>query len=158
MQRLIDRNLLTALVLFFVGGVAIFSADNDVKNWVFPLMAAYLLIGIAVALVGHVIFAAIMKQLPDILRMAQEDRIPNIDVLVFFLIVLAYMFVMFGIGFWLSSFLMLSLTSIHLTLDKTRHNIMLDVVVPFFTCIVAYFIFLHLFYVPFPKAAWLGLG
>jgi len=154
MQKLMDRDLLTALTLFFVGGVAFFSAGNDVKNWIFPLLAAYLLLAIAVALVARVVFAAIMKHVPDIVRLAREDRIIFIDVLVFFLIVLAYMFVMYGLGFWLSSLLMLSLTSIWLTLDKTRRNIRLALVVPLVTCVVAYFVFLHVFYVPFPKATW----
>ena len=95
-----------------------------------------------------------MRRVPDIVRLAQEDRSAVIDVLVFFLIVLAYMFVMYGLGFWLSSLLMLSLTSIYLTLDKTRRNIRLALVVPLVTCVVAYFVFLHVFYVPFPKAAW----
>ena len=159
MRRLIDRDLLTALVLFFIGGVALFSAGNNIKDWIFPLLAAYVILGIAVALVAHVVFAAIMKHVPDIIHLAPEDRIAFIDVLVFFLIVLAYMFVMFGFGFWLSSLLMLSLTSIFLTLDKTRRNIKLALVVPLLTCIVAYFVFLHVFYVPFPKAAWWpGLG
>ena len=57
-------------------------------------------------------------------------------------------------GFWLASFLMLTLTSIYLTLDKTRSNIRLAVVVPLASCIVFYLVFLHLFYVPFPKATW----
>jgi hypothetical protein len=149
-----DRDMLTALVLFFFGGVAVFAADSDVKNWIFPLLAAYLLIGIAVALVGRVVFAAIKKQLPDIVRLAPEDRVPAMDVVVFFLIVLAYMFVMFGLGFWLASFLMLTVTSIYLTLDKTRKNIRLAVIVPLASCIVFYMVFLHLFYVPFPKATW----
>ena len=154
MQRLMDRDLVTALVLFCVGGVAFFSAGDDIKNWIFPLLAAYLLIGIAVALVGRVVFAAIKKRVPDIVRLAPEDRIAYIDVLVFFLVVLAYMFVMHGLGFWLSSLLMLALTSVYLTLDKTRRNIRLALVVPLATCIVFYFVFLHLFYVPFPKATW----
>ena len=154
MQRLMNRDLLTALVLFFIGGVALFSADNEIKNWVFPLLAAYLILAIAVALVARVVFAAIMKRLPDIIPLTSEDRIVFVDVLVFFLIVLAYMFVMYGLGFWLSSLLMLSLTSIWLTLDKTRRNIRLALVVPLATCVVAFFVFLHLFYVPFPKATW----
>ena len=159
MRRLIDRDLLTALVLFFIGGVALFSAGNNIKDWIFPLLAAYLILGIAAALVARVVFAAIMKHVPDIIHLAPEDRIAFIDVLVFFLIVLAYMFVMYGLGFWLSSLLMLSLTSIFLTLDKTRRNIKLALVVPLLTCIVAYFVFLHVFYVPFPKATWWpGLG
>ena len=154
MQRLMDRDLLTALALFFIGGVAFFSADNDVKNWIFPLLAAYLILGIAAALVARVVFAAIMRHVPDIVRLAPEDRIAVIDVLVFFLIVLAYMFVMYGLGFWLSSLLMLSLTSIYLTLDKTRQNIRLALIVPLGACVMFYFVFLHLFYVPFPKATW----
>jgi hypothetical protein len=49
---------------------------------------------------------------------------------------------------------MLSLASIYLTLDKTRNNIILAVVVPFATCILAYLIFQHVFYVPLPQARW----
>ena len=154
MQRLVDRDLLTALVLLFIGGVALFSAGADVKNWMFPLLATYLIIAIAVALIARVVFAAIMKHVPDIVHLAPEDRIAYIDVLVFFLIVLGYMFVMFGLGFWLASLLMLTLTSIYLTLDKTRRNIRIAIIVPLASCVVFYFVFLHLFYVPFPKATW----
>jgi len=154
MRRLLDRDLLTALVLFCVG--AVFSADSaaDEKDWIFPLLANYLILGIAVTLVARVVFATIMKHLPDIIHLAPEDRFAFIDVLVFFLIVLAYMFVMYGLGFWLSSLLMLLLTSIYLTLNKTRRNISLALVTPLVACVVAYFIFMHVFYVPFPKATW----
>jgi hypothetical protein len=150
----VDRDLLTALVLLFIGGVALFSAGDDVKNWMFPLLATYLILAIAVALIARVVFTAIMKHLPDIIRLAPEDQIAFIDVLVFFLIVLTYIFVMSGLGFWLSSLLMLSLTSIYLTLDKTRRNIRIAMVVPLVTCVAAYFVFLRVFYVPFPKATW----
>ncbi|MGI9380291.1 MAG: tripartite tricarboxylate transporter TctB family protein [Methyloligellaceae bacterium] len=154
-----DRDFLTALVLLVVGGVALYSAGNDVKNWIFPLLAIYLILGIAVALFARVIFAAILDQAPDLIRLVREDRDIYTDVGVFFLIVLAYMFLMYGLGFWLSSFLMLSLTSLHLTLDKTRRNIGMAVIVPLGTCIAAYFIFLHVFYVPFPRATWWpGIG
>lgn len=160
MKRLIiDRDLLTALVLFGVG--AVFSADSgdDVKDWIFPLLATYLILGIAVALFVLVIFRAIMKRLPDIPHLTEEDRIAYFDALVFFLIVLAYILVMRGIGFWLSSLLMVTLTSIYLTLEKTRHNMMLALVVPLLFCIVAFFVFTHVFYIPFPEATWWpGLG
>ena len=154
MRILLDRDLLTALVLF--GVCAVFSADGgaNVKDWIFPLLATYVVLGIAVALFLLVIFRAIKKHVPDIVQLTSEDRIALIDVLVFFLIVLAYMFVMYGLGFWLSSLLMVSLTSIYLTLDKTRRNIRLAMVVPLGSCILFYFVFLHVFYVPFPKATW----
>lgn len=159
MQRLVDRDLLTALVLFVVGGLALFSAGNDVKNWIFPLLAIYLILAIAAALFVRVVFAALLQHVPDVVRLLPEDRIVYFDVVVFLLIVLAYMFVMYGFGFWLASFLMLSLASIYLTQDRTPRNIVLAILVPLAVCAAAFFIFLHVFYVPFPKATWWpGLG
>ena len=154
MQRLVDRDLLTALVLFCIYAVFASGSSSDVKDWIFPLMATYVILVIAVALVAKVSLAAIMKHVSDTVHLTQEERISFIDVLVFFLIVLAYMFVMYGLGFWLSSLLMVSLTSIYLTLDKTRRNIGLAMVVPLGSCILFYFVFLHVFYVPFPRATW----
>ena len=154
MQRLVDRDLLTALVLFCIYAVFASGSSSDVKDWIFPLLATYVILVIAVALVAKVSLAAIMKHVPDTVHLTQEERISSIDVLVFFLIVLAYMFVMYGLGFWLSSLLMVSLTSIYLTLDKTRRNIGLAMIVPLGSCILFYFVFLHVFYVPFPRATW----
>lgn len=154
MRVFLDRDLLTALALFGVG--AVFSADggDEIKDWIFPLLATYLVFGIAAALLLLVAFRAIAKRLPDITRLTSDDRNAYLDVLVFFLIVLAYVFVMYGLGFWLSSFLMLLLTSVYLTLDKTRKNVGLALVVPLVACVGAYFLFTHVFYVPFPEAAW----
>ena len=154
MRRLLDRDLLTALVLFGIGGVFLSASGNDQRDWIFPLLATYLVLGIAVALVLLVMFRAIMKRLPNLLHLTAEDRVAYFDALVFFLIVLAYILVMPGIGFWLSSLLMVTLTSIYLTLEKTRHNMMLALVVPLLFCIVAFFVFTHVFYVPFPEATW----
>ena len=159
MQRLLDRDLLTALVLFGIGAVFSVDSNADAKDWIFPRLANYLVLGVAVALAARVVFAAIMKHAPDIVHLAREERISYVDVLVFLVIVLVYMFVMYGLGFWLSSFLMVSLTTIYLTQDKTRRNMKLALVVPLLSCIVAYLIFLYVFYVPFPEASWWpGLG
>lgn len=159
MQRLVDRDFLTAMVLFIVGGVAWISAGNDVKNWIFPLLAIYLILGIAAALLARVIFSSLMDHAPDVVGLSSEDQTVLFDVLVFVVIVLTYMFVMYGLGFWLASFLMLSSASMHMTLNKTRRNLALAVIVPLAVCAAAYFIFLHVFYVPFPKATWwAGLG
>ena len=154
MQRLLDRDLLTAFVMFCIGAIFWVDPGANAKDWIFPRLATYLALGIAVALTAKVIFAAIKKRLPDVVRLAREDRLAHFDVLVFCLIVLAYMFVMYGLGFWLASVLMTSAASLYLTLEKTRRNIKLAVVVPICACIVAYFVFLHVFYVPFPEATW----
>jgi hypothetical protein len=159
MRIFLNRDLLTALALFGVG--AVFSADggDEIKDWIFPLLATWLVFGIAAALLLLVVVRAITKRLPDIVHLTPEDRLAYLDVLVFFLVVLAYVFVMYGLGFWLASFLMLLLTSVYLTLDKTRKNVGLALVVPLAACIAAYFLFTHVFYVPFPQATWWpGLG
>ena len=73
--------------------------------------------------------------------------------------VLAFMFVMYGLGFWLSSLIMLILASLYLTLDKTRRSVTMAVIVPIGICITAYLIFTYVFYVPFPEGSWLpGAG
>ena len=161
MRVFLSRDFLTALVLFAIG--AVFSADGgaEIKDWIFPLLATYLVFGIGVALLGLIAFRAVAGRLRDTISLTPEDRIAYVDVFVFFLVVLAYVFVMHGLGFWLSSFLMLLLTSVYLTLEKTRKNVGLAVVVPLAACVAAYFIFTHVFYVPFPEATWwrgLGLG
>ena len=86
--------------------------------------------------------------------MSAEDRTIALDVFTFLLIALGYLLVMYGLGFWLSSFLMLSLVSIYLTQDKTRHSLGLAIVVPLASCVVAYVVFQHVFYVPVPEANW----
>jgi hypothetical protein len=153
-QRLVDRDLLCALVLFVIGAVSLSEAGTDVRNWIFPRLATYFILAVAVVLIARVVFAAAIKRVPDIVRWDPEDWINFVDVAMFCAIVLAYMFVMYGFGFWISSFLMLSLTSIYLTLDKTPRNIALAMVVPLAACVLAYVVFLHVFYVPLPKATW----
>ena len=49
---------------------------------------------------------------------------------------------------------MLSLASTYLTLEKTRRNMGVAIIVPLAACVVAYLVFLHVFYVPLPKATW----
>lgn len=154
MRILRNRDFLTALVLFGIGAVFLSDGGDDLKDWVFPLLAAYLVLGIGVALLLLVGFKVIRQNLPDIVRVTPEDRIAYFDVLVFFLIVLVYTFMLYKLGFWLSSVLMLTATSVYLTLEKTRKNIGLALAVPLATCIVAYFVFTHVFYVPFPESVW----
>ena len=155
MQKLLDRDFLAALVLFIIGSIALAKAGADSMNWAFPLMAAYFIMFAAALLVARVVFAAIAKRAPDIISISAEDRIVWLDVFTFLSIALVYLLVLYGLGFWLSSFVMLSLVSIYLTRDKTRHNIALAIVVPLAVCVVAYVVFLHVFYVPLPEATWL---
>ena len=150
MQRLLDRDLVTGLVLLCVYALFIADSSADPKDWIFPILANYVILIIGIVLFARGAFALIFKRL----HADKEDRVALIDVLVFFLITLVYMFIMYGLGFWLSSWLMLSATSIYLTLDKTPRNIRIAMLVPLGTCIACYYAFLYFFYVPFPRATW----
>lgn len=149
-----DRDILAALVLFVIGSIALADAGSDLMNWAFPLMAAYFIMFAAAVLVVSAVFAPVAKRARDIISVSAQDRIVWLDVFTFLLIALGYLLVMYGLGFWLSSFLMLSLVSIKLTHDRTRHNVALAIVVPLATCVVAYVVFIHVFYVPLPEAGW----
>jgi hypothetical protein len=142
-------------VLFFIGGVSLTQMGTDMRNWLFPQVLTYLILFIAALLVLRVVRAGSTTRARDIMRASSAGQGIFIDVVVFCAIVFAYILVVNGLGFWLSSFLMLTLTSIYLTPDRTPRNIGIAVIVPLVACALAYVVFLHLFYVPLPEAAWL---
>jgi hypothetical protein len=158
MQKLMDRDFLAALVLLSIGSVSLAEAGSDPMNWAFPLLATYFILFVAAVLVVRVVFAEVAARVPDILSISAEDRVVARDVFVFLLIALGYLLLMYGLGFWLASFLMLLLASIYLTLNKTPRTMGLAVVVSLGTCVVAYVIFQHVFYVPVPQASWWPLA
>jgi len=153
------RDFLTALVLFLIGGIALSQVGSNFMDWVFPLLAAYFILFAAVVLGASAVFAAVTGRALDLVGVGAEDKVVWLDVLAFLLIAVVYLIVMSGLGFWLSSFLMLSSVSLYLTQNKTRHNVTLAIVVPLVSCVVAYFVFIKIFYVPVPQASWLpGFG
>jgi len=158
MQKLMDRDLLAGLVFFIIGSIALANAGTDIMNWAFPLMAAYFVLFAAAILIARAVFALITGRATNTINVSTEDKTVWLDVFIFLLIALVYLLVLYGLGFWLSSFLMLSLASIYLTQDKTPRNMALAVVVPAATCVMAYILFLHVFYVPLPEAHWWPLA
>jgi len=154
MGKILNTDFLTALVLFGVSALFAVGSSSDPKDWAFPLLANYVTLGIAIVFLVRAIYATIAHKVIDAIQITVEDRAAFLNVFIFLVIVLAYMFVMFGLGFWLSSLLMLVLASVYLTVEKTRRNLMLAIVVPIAICIIAFLIFTHVFYVPFPGAGW----
>lgn len=154
MQLLKDRDFLSALVLIVIGGVIWADSGSDVKDWVFPLLASYIALAIGAVLLARVLLGGLLNRAPDLIVGLAEHRHVVIDLLVFGAIVLVYILVMKGLGFWLASFLMVTLTSLYLTLEKTRRNVITAIVMPLVVCIVAYIVFMHVFYVPVPQATW----
>jgi small-conductance mechanosensitive channel len=154
MKRLADRDLLTALMLFAVSAMFSVGSSSDPKDWAFPLLANYVALGIGIAFLAKFLYATAMKHTPDLLEMTAENWAAAIDVVVSLVIVLVYLFVMFGLGFWPASLAMLILTSLYLTRERTARNIRLAFIVPVCICVVSYLIFTQVFYVPFPESGW----
>ena len=138
MRKLMNRDFLAALVLFFIGAVALAKAGSNFMDWVFPLLAAYFIMFSATALVVCAVYSAVAERGLDIISLRAQDKTVCLDVFTFLVIALGYLLVMYGLGFWLSSFLMLSLASLYLTRDKSRHNVTLAIVVPLAACVTAY--------------------
>lgn len=158
MQKVMDRDFLAALVLLTIGTVSLTQAGSDPMNWAFPRLATYFILFAAAVLIARVVFSSVAERVPEILRMSAEDKLVARDVFIFLLISLCYLLVVYGLGFWLSSFLMLSMASIYLTQDKTPRSIGVAVGVSLAICIVFYGIFQHVFYVPVPVAHWWPLA
>lgn len=154
MQKLMDRDFLAGVILLIIGSIAWANAGSDMMNWVFPLLATYFLLFAGAVLIASAVFGAVTERAQDVISVSAKDRIVWLDVIVFLVIALFYLLVMYGLGFWLASFLMLSLVSLYLTQNKTRRNVALAIVTPLAACIMAYVVFELVFYVPVPAPTW----
>ena len=154
MKRFADRDLLTALMLFGVSALFSVGSSSDPKDWAFPLLANYVTLGIAIAFLAKFIVSAVRQHLPDLLAMTADDRASFVDVVVFIVIVLAFLLAMFRLGFWPSALIMLIGASLYLTRERTTRNIRMAIVAPICISIVAFLVFTQVFYVPFPEAGW----
>ncbi len=150
MAMIRNNDLLNALVLLVIG--VIFSSDggDDNKDWAFPLLSTYVVFAGAVAFFAKFVFNAMSGRIADLLNFDEDHKLAAKDVFVFLVVVLIYMSVMRAIGFWPTSVVMLLVLSTYLTLEKTRRNMTSAILAPICTCIIAYLIFTHVFYVPFP--------
>jgi hypothetical protein len=157
MQKLLDRDLLAGVILFVIGVIAWANAGSDMMNWAFPLLATYFILFAGAVLIARVLFPAVSEHALDLISVGAEARVVWRDVAAFLVIGLGYLVVMYGLGFWLASLVMLSLVSLYLTKNKTRHNLALAIATPIAACIVAYIVFEKVFYVPLPDPTWWGL-
>jgi hypothetical protein len=154
MKRLADRDLLTAIMLFGVSALFSVGSSSDPKDWAFPLLANYVTLGIAIAFLAKFIVASVRKHVPDLLVMTADDKASAVDVVVFMVIVLAFLLAMFRLGFWPSSLIMLIGASLYLTRERTTRNIRMAIIAPICISIVAFLVFTQVFYVPFPESSW----
>lgn len=149
MRKVIDRDLLGALALLVIGAVSISQMGTKTADWAFPRTLTYTIIAIAVAMIARVVFRAIRGLGSDTLTMAGHGQTAT-DVLVFSVVILVYVLLIPALGFWLDSFLMLVITSVYLTTSRNIKSMVIAAVTAAAICALAYFIFLDVFYIPFP--------
>ena len=79
MQRLLDRDLVTGLVLLCIYSLFIADSSADPKDWIFPILANYVILVIGILLLARGAFALFVKRLPDILHLTLEERLALTD-------------------------------------------------------------------------------
>lgn len=152
MRKVIGPDLAGAVALGVIGAVSISQMGAKTADWAFPRALTYTIIAIALVMIARVAFRAIRGRGLDTLTVAGKSQMVT-DVVVFSAAVLVYVLLIPVLGFWLDSFLMLVVTSIYLTTRRTVKSVVIAAVVAAGICALAYFIFLDVFYIPFPSAS-----
>lgn len=152
MRKVIDRDLVGALALLVIGAVSVSQMGTSTADWAFPRTLTYTIIAIAVVMVVRVLFRAVRGLGLETLTASGHGQTVT-DVLVFSVAVLAYVLLISVLGFWLDSFLMLVVTSVYLTTRRNIRSMLIAAVVAAGICALAYFIFLDVFYIPFPSGS-----
>jgi hypothetical protein len=153
-RRAIDRDLLGSLLLFLLAGVSFSQLGHERRDWVFPRYLTYLIFVLAVILAIKVVIRFVTKGFSAATFDKSAAIKKTVDVVVFCVLALAYVLLTNGLGFWTASLLMLIISSVYLKVEKTPKSMAIAVGTALVVCVIAYFVFLHLFYVPVPVAQW----
>ena len=153
-----DSDLATGLLLLFVASFSYAGvADNIWEDyayidWVFPLMSCFLLFSIsAVYLVKSSIKIVKGTTISDL--KIDKSEIPSIiNVIVYTLLLFCYLVLLFVFGFWAASILLLWSGITYFRPEINRSSIIKSLIISIITCVVAYIVFTHIFYVPFPQS------
>lgn len=153
-----DSDFAAGLLLLFVASFSYAGvADNIWEDygyidWVFPLMSCFLLFSIsAVYLVKSSIKIVKGTTISDL--KIDKSEIPSIiNVVVYTLLLFCYLVLLFVFGFWAASILLLWSGITYFRPEINRSSIVKSLIISIITCVVAYIVFTHIFYVPFPQS------
>ena len=149
---LLGGAILAAIALVFLGAMGRTYAD-----WIFPRVITYTLLIIGAYLfVKALIELAIHHREFRIGVPSKEALTVARDVIFLSVIMVLDVFLQRYIGFWVSSFLMLSGASLYLSAQKKGLAVPLSLLAAVLTCAVAYGIFTVLFSVSFPMGKLFG--
>ena len=151
-----DSDLLTGLLLLVIASLTYSGVGSSEKDWIFPLMACYTLFAISIVFLIKSFIKIISKAIEKDLVIDREQLPSIINVVFFSLIVFGFLFVLFAFGFWIASFIFLFSSISYFNPIKNIRGYAKAFVISLVACAVAYVVFTHVFYVPFPESRLFG--
>ena len=151
-----DSDFVTGLLLFAIATISYSGTGDNMKDWVFPLMASYTLFVISIAFLLKSALKVLNVKLMIDLTVTREQLPSVINVGFFCFFVLCYLFILFAFGFWVASPLLLWVSITYFNPDKSALSFAKSLLISLVACGVAYVVFTYIFYVPFPQSRLFG--
>ncbi len=151
-----ESDFVTGLLLLVIASVTYAGIGSGAKDWVFPLMACYALFGISIVFFIKFWIKIVSKTIEKDLVIDREQLPSIINVVFFSLIVFSFLFLLFAFGFWIASFIFLFASISYFSPSKNIGGFAKAFVISLIACSVAYVVFTHVFYVPFPESRLFG--
>jgi hypothetical protein len=151
-----DSDVITTILLLGISFIFYSGSGANAKDWVFPLMATFSLFGISIFFLIKSILKIVSGTIVSDLEI-ETDQVPSIINVIFFsLFMFIFLFLLFAFGFWIASLALLWTSIAYLNPDKTLKTIIKSLLIAIISCLVAYVVFTHIFYVPFPESRLFG--
>ena len=151
-----DSDFLTGILTLFIASFCYAGIGDDMKDWVFPLMACYTLFSVSTVFLIKSLIKLFQNSIDKNVIILNEQIPSIINVIFFSLIVFGFLLALFAFGFWIASFLFLWARITYFNVEKNFSNSIKSLVISLIACGVAYVVFTHIFYVPFPESRIFG--
>ena len=151
-----DSDVITTILLLGISFIFYSGSGANAKDWVFPLMATFSLFGISIFFLIKSILKIVSGTIVSDLEIETEQVPSIINVIFFSLFMFIFLFLLFAFGFWIASLALLWISIAYFNPDKTLKTIIKSLLIAIISCLVAYVVFTHIFYVPFPESRLFG--
>lgn len=151
-----DSDVITTILLLGISFIFYSGSGANAKDWVFPLMATFSLFGISIFFLIKSILKIVSGTIVSDLEIETEQVPSIINVIFFSLFMFIFLFLLFAFGFWIASLALLWTSIAYFNPDKTIKTIIKSLLIAIISCLVAYVVFTHIFYVPFPESRLFG--
>lgn len=144
--RLLNLDLVGALLLCAIGLVSVSQMGEGMRNWVFPRSLTYILFIVAAVLIVTGVRKYLQQKPAEIVIPAGAG-----GVIVFALGAIVYVFLINVLGFWIPSFLVLVVGTLYLSSERGWRAAAIASAIALGTCVGAYVLFTQIFYVALPQ-------